>query len=220
MFVGISVKENKKDFYITKKIPELVLKRHASPIMLPGYDSEPYIEELSHMLSGLLLTGGGDVDPSLYGQHKTLSREINLQRDNFEIKLIKRMYSMGKPILAICRGMQVLNVAFGGTLIQHIEGHFQKEEKDVPSHKIFIRENTLLHKIVKRKDIQVNSFHHQAIKEIAPIFIVSAVSEDGIIEAVEHVKHPFIVGVQFHPEYMHEIEPFNSLFNAFIEVLK
>ncbi len=220
MFVGITIKENEKNFYITKKIPELVIKRGAFPLMLPGYNSEFYVKEISEILSGLILAGGGDVDPALYGEKNTKSKEINRQRDLFEIKLIKSMYVLRKPVLAICRGMQVLNVAFGGTLYQHIEGHFQKEPKDMTTHRIFLRKNTMLYDIIGKDSMDVNSFHHQAVKDIAPMFRVSGVSEDGIVEAMEHTEHPFFIGVQFHPEYMHEKEPFKRLFDAFIEVLR
>ncbi len=220
MFIGITTKENERDFYITKKIPELVIERGAFPLMLPGYDNELYIKELSNTLSGLILAGGGDVDPALYGEQNTNSREINLKRDIFEITLVKSMYALRKPILAICRGMQVVNVAFGGTLIQHIDGHYQKEPRDKTTHRIFIRQGTILYDIIKKDSIEVNSFHHQAIKDIAPMFRVSAVSQDGIIEGIEHLEHPFLIGIQFHPEYMHEKEPFKRLFDAFIGASK
>lgn len=220
MFVGITTKENEKDFYITKKIPELVIKRGAVPLMLPGYNNENYIKELANMLSGLILSGGGDVDPSLYGRENTHSKGINRDRDQFEIKLIQGLYKNNKPILAICRGMQILNVAFGGTLIQHIDGHFQKEPTDVPTHKIFIRRDSKLYSIMREESVDVNSFHHQSVEHIPPLFRISAISEDGIIEAMEHVNHPFLIGIQFHAEYMHEKEPFSKLFDAFIESLK
>lgn len=219
MFVGITVKENENDFYITKKIPELVIKRGAFPIMLPGYNDNKYVEQLSNVLSGLILSGGGDVDPALYNESNKGSKDLNRERDEFEIKLIRELYNKNKPILAICRGMQVLNVAFGGTLIQHVEGHYQKESREVLTHEIFIRKGTRLHGILGKDRIKVNSFHHQAIKDVAPFFVVSAVSDDGIIEAIEHTSHKFILGVQFHPEYMHEKEPFSRLFNYFIESL-
>lgn len=220
MFVGITIKENERDFYITKKIPELIITRGTYPLMLPGYNDENYIEHLSRILSGLILSGGGDVDPSLYNEENAGSKEINRERDEFEIKLIKKLYEKSKPILAICRGMQVLNVAFGGTLIQHIEGHYQKEARDVLTHDIFIRKGTKLYEIVKRENMKVNSFHHQALDKVAPLFIVSAVSPDGVIEAIEHLSSKFVIGVQFHPEYMHDKEPFHNLFDAFIESLK
>ncbi len=220
MLVGITVKENDKDFYITKKIPELVIQRGKHPILLPGYDDDSYIRDMSEKISGLILAGGGDVDPALYGETDKGSRGISRTRDIFEIKLIRKMYELEKPVMAICRGLQVMNVAFGGTLLQHIEGHYQKEARDVFTHEVFIREGTRLYEIIGKDRIEVNSFHHQAIKEVAPLFIVSAVSKDGIIEGMEHSKHPFMIGVQFHPEYMHQREPFNRLFDAFIESLK
>lgn len=220
MLVGITIKENEKDFYITKKLPELVIKRGAFPVMLPGYNDEKYIERISRVLKGLILSGGGDVDPSLYAQKNTHSKGIIRERDEFEIKLLRKFYEQDKPVLAICRGMQVLNVAFGGTLIQHIEGHYQKEGREVLTHDIFIRKGTKLYNIIGKERIMVNSFHHQAIRDIAPLFVISAVSSDGIIEAVEHSSKKFFIGVQFHPEYMHDKEPFKSIFDAFIEALK
>ncbi len=220
MFVGITIKENEKDFYITKKLPELVIRRGASPLMLPGYNNEKYIKELSSILSGLILSGGGDVEPSLYGKENTHSKGINKERDLFEIKLIKALYLSKKPILAICRGMQILNVAFGGTLIQHIDGHYQKEKPNIPTHSVFIKKGTKLYEIIKETSLKVNSFHHQCVDKIPPLFNVSAVSDDGIIEGMEHVHHPFLIGIQFHAEYMHDKAPFNRLFDAFIESLK
>ena len=175
-------------------------------VMLPP-DREEEIEEIV----GLLLAGGGDVAPRFYNEKNQGSHSIDVKRDEWEIKLVKRFREEGKPILGICRGIQVLNVAFCGSLCQDIEGHRNY-------HLIEIEEGSLLYDILGgRKQIEVNSSHHQAIKRLAPTLRATAWSKDNIIEAVEGKGEEFLLGVQFHPERLIvEKEIFLNIFKSFI----
>ena len=153
--------------------------------------------------SGLLLTGGTDVDPALYGEERDpKTEESDRERDDLEIRLLKQALARDLPVLAICRGLQVVNVMHGGTLSQHIEAHEQRPaEKSAPAHNIKIERNTLLAAIAGTDCWQVNSRHHQAIKTLGAGLRVSAVDpSDGTIEAIERPDKRFVLGVQWHPE--------------------
>ena len=163
-------------------------------VMLPP-DSD---EELGK-INGILLPGGDDVDPNLYNEENEGSENIDRKRDEWEIRLVKKFREEGKPILGICRGIQVLNVALGGSLYQDIRGH--RKDKGGSRHLIKIKEGSLLYEILGGvEQIEVNSSHHQAIKDLAPSLEATAWSKDGYIEAVEGKGEEFILGVQFHPE--------------------
>lgn len=163
--------------------------------------------DVPYRIDGLLLSGGGDIHPRFYNQDLLNSEEIEEERDEWELWLTREVFKMGKPILGICKGMQVLNVALGGTLYQDIPGHRNTK------HLINISEGSLLHRIMGgEKAIEVNSSHHQALKDVPPHLQVIAHSSDGVIEAVEG-RH-WVLGVQFHPER----EPyFPQIFSAFVE---
>ncbi len=172
---------------------------------------------------GLLLPGGADVDPCLYGQEpKPECGKPNVIRDVAEPKLLEAFLPTGKPILAICRGVQLLNVYFGGTLHQDISKiqvckHADFLKKNKGSHTVKILPRTKLQKILGCAPILVNSLHHQAIDQLGPGLAVSAVSEDGFIEGAEVFLHPFCVGVQWHPEHMSNYVPAQQrLFNEFV----
>lgn len=150
---------------------------------------------------GFLYSGGVDVDPARYGETKQFeSVEIDEARDNFEFAMFPAVYRSGKPILGICRGIQVLNVALGGNLYQHIDGHQQSQPGTERHQLLCVTEGTPLYDICKKKEIFVNSFHHQNVKDPAPGLTVDGVSDDGYIEAFHDPRHPFLLAVQFHPE--------------------
>lgn len=225
VIIGITCKSDTKSFYLPRPYVMAVTVAGGTPLVLPHVD-DTCIDELSNLLDGLLLAGGGDIHPMFYGcTDSGKLKRVDPIRDRFELTLVKRFAQTGKPILGICRGMQVLNVAFGGNLYQDVGeltdvNHWQKAPVHEPIHTITLKRGTLLHKIMGQTTLMVNSFHHQAVKTVADGFIVSALAEDGIIEAIEHPDYGFMLGVQFHPEYMYEGEPFNKLFAAFVAACK
>lgn len=204
-----------------------IIKAGAVPIVLPVVQDSSLIQSQIDLIDGLVLSGGGDVQPSLYGEepHPDLGN-VNPVRDHFEEEALLIAFRQKKPILGICRGLQLMNVAFGGSLYQDLNQHKsetrikhdQQAPIHVPYHSIEIEPSTLLYEMFRELQIGVNSFHHQGIKELAPDFIVSARSKDGMIEGIERINYPFLVGVQWHPERMvdHDSGMLN-LFKAFVK---
>lgn len=163
---------------------------------------------LRSICDGLMLTGGGDLDPGLFSEepHPKLGW-VDPERDKFEISLIQRAKSEDLPVLGICRGMQMLNVALGGNMYQDLESqaphalrHMQRRPPERVSHRVWVEEGTRLFHIIRRRRIWTNSLHHQAIKDPAPGFTVSARADDGVAEAIELPGDLFFLGVQWHPE--------------------
>jgi putative glutamine amidotransferase len=161
-------------------------------------------------LDGIVVTGGAfDIDPALFGaseRHATVT--IKDRRTAFELALTRGALDRDLPVLGICGGQQLLNVALGGSLIQHIPdevqnalAHEQKNPRDQTSHPVAVVEGTLLHRIVGTTEIAVNSSHHQSVKTVAASLVVDAVAPDGVIEGIEDPKRRFCLGVQWHPEY-------------------
>jgi len=193
-------------------------------VILPAGDSESAIR-LASALDGILLSGGADLDPRHFGEdpHPRLGH-IDPERDEFELALVRAAVQAGTPILAICRGIQVLNVAMGGTLYQDIPSQVNgaiKHRQDAPryhaSHKVVVERHSKLAGMVGAGDVLVNSFHHQAVREVAPGFFVSARSTDGVIEGIESAHDLFVVGVQWHPECMTDQYPaMLEIFAAFV----
>ena len=186
------------------------------PLLLPPIANLADAREQVMAIDGLILSGGPDVDPFLYGEEPLEKLgTVNLYRDEYELMVIKLASELKKPLLGICRGIQIINVAHGGTLYQdvsHIEGstikHFQSvTEKDALWHTVDIDPTSLLATIINRQSLRVNSYHHQALKTVAPKFIITARSKDGVIEAIEHQGDPFILGIQWHPEMLVKKSP-------------
>ena len=162
-------------------------------------------------VSGVLLTGGEDVNPALYGEVNRCSRRINPERDNFELELLRDAFSRELPILAICRGMQLLTVAFGGSLYQDLSErvsdscgcervcHRGPDHTDT-THPVYVDPNTLLAKCIGQQRLMVNSHHHQGIRELPADLRICGGSSDGLIEAVEHTGKTCVLGIQWHPE--------------------
>ena len=187
-------------------------------VLAPSLDDE-YIREICETSDGFLFCGGDDLDPKYYGEEINGSENICSKRDEFEQKLFDAVYKTGKPILGICRGMQVINAFMGGSLYQHIDGHRQSEPKDVRTHGVVLSEGGMLVDIIEEKEIKVNSFHHQLVKKLADGLVVDGVSAtEGYIEAFHDPNHPFLLGVQWHPEgYFRLCETSSRIFEAFIE---
>jgi len=196
------------------------------PILLPNLTDLEVINDWFKILNGILVTGGEDIHPSFYGEEIASDKvEVTNERDFLEIELIKKTKVKEIPVLGICRGPQVINVAFGGSLYQDLalrkeftlEHNNSGKPKYSNRHQIVVTENSKLNNIIGKKETWVNTYHHQIIKNIAPEFITSALSKDDqVIEALEH-KNARIIGVQWHPEMMLEEESSQKLFKWLID---
>ena len=169
---------------------------------------------------GLLLPGGGDMDPKFYGQARIPAcGEPNLLRDAAEPLLLRAFLAADKPVLGICRGIQVMNAVLGGDLYQDIKPfeHLPHNDHWAKVHTVTVRRGTLLSRILGQDTVLVNSQHHQAVDRVAPGFTLAALSEDGIVEAIEKPDARFFLGVQWHPEWLSDADPaMQSLFDAFV----
>jgi putative glutamine amidotransferase len=188
---------------------------------------------LIDLLDGVLLTGGGDVDPVLYGEdrHPTIE-DAEPGRDEFEIDLARRAMAADMPLLAICRGAQVLNVAAGGTLVQDIPSavetdlsHTLKNPKDCIAHAVQITRGSRLHNALGARvdaacTCRVNSRHHQSVGKLGKDLVASGVAPDGVVEAIEAPDATFCLGVQWHPENFWRTGEFKPLFDAFVEAAR
>lgn len=203
MFPGYERSYVNNDYVIS------TIKAGGVPLILPVVNEEEIIKKQVEAVDGIIITGGYDVDPLLYNEEPTNKQGYTLrERDDFDIAIINYAIKLRKPILGICRGIQILNVAFGGTLYQDIsdiEGayikHNQSSKPDFPGHSVKIEKATKLSDIFEGT-IVTNSFHHQAVKDVAKGFIVTALAADGVIEGIEKEDEEFVVGVQWHPEMM------------------
>ena len=169
---------------------------------------------------GLLLPGGGDMDPKFYGQARIPAcGEPNLLRDAAEPLLLRAFLAADKPVLGICRGIQVMNAVLGGDLYQDIKPfeHLPHNDHWTKVHTVTVRRGTLLSRILGQDTVLVNSQHHQAVDRVAPGFTLAALSEDGIVEAIEKPDARFCLGVQWHPEWLSDADPaMQGLFDAFV----
>ncbi len=183
------------------------------PVILPLVSDRASRRRLLQGLDGILLTGSGpDLSPSLYGERQRYTFPVVAgRRSDFELSLIRLALRDGIPTLAICGGMQTMNVACGGRLYQHIPAqvsdalqHRQTPPATQVSHSVSVAAGSLLQRIVRRARLQVNSSHHQSVKTVGPVLIASATAPDGIVEAIEHPSHRFFLGLQWHPEFLFE----------------
>jgi gamma-glutamyl-gamma-aminobutyrate hydrolase PuuD len=224
--ITVSFDTTRKDFFsLRRDYVRAVGQSGGLPVLLaPGNPEDA--GELLGRVDGLLLTGGTDVDPALYGEpaHPSVT-PVFRERDEFEIALCQEALRQDLPLLAICRGHQVLNVARGGTLIQDIpsevEGsgnHDPERERWEPAHDVRVEPGTRLHLILGRERVEVNSFHHQAVDTLGERLVASAWSTaDGVVEGIEAADRRFAIGVQWHPEAFWNRTPgFHSLFEALV----
>lgn len=200
------------------------------PVLLPNSADPSRAPSYVERIDGLLLTGGDDVHPRLYGEapHPRLDL-VDERRDAFEIALVRAARERGLPVLGICRGIQVMNVALGGDLYQDLPsqadsdvGHSQKTLDEGPWHDVEIRRGTRLAEILGEAKTAVNSYHHQACRRVAQGLSVSATAPDGIVEAFEDPGQPFFLAVQWHPEALEGGAAATSrrLFAAFVEAAR
>lgn len=190
---------------------ESIEKAGGIAVLLPSTDNEDLIEQYGELLDGLLLSGGDDVDPMYFGEepHQKM-RDITPARDRFELAMARLFFMKNKPVLGICRGAQVMNVAAGGNLYQDIYSqigesvmqHGQKLLGKYHSQTAELLEGSVLSEIYEKTHLRINSFHHQAVKDVGEGFVASAHTSDGVIEAIESRKYTFAVGVQWHPELL------------------
>lgn len=231
--IGItaSMEVGKKGHNISHANVDAITRAGGIPVVLPNILEEDNIEELANKIDGLYVTGGADIDPTLFGEepHKDLGG-VTPTRDYFELTMTKKILDKGKPFMGVCRGSQILNVAAGGTLYQDIHAqtdkallqHAQKAPRSHGSHFVEIEEGSLLHRLTGVEKHKINSYHHQAAKDVADGFQVSGRASDGIVEAIEKKDHPFVLGVQWHPELMlvEDDEASMKIFKGFIEACK
>lgn len=196
------------------------------------------VEKLLSMADGIIISGGEDINPEIYGKPEEIVRceELDTYRDSLEQQMIGYALNHQIPILGICRGHQILNATNGGTLIidipedigsQYTHRDKRKNKENMSTrtyHSVYIKHNTLLHGIIKADSGQVHSNHHQAIEELAPRFTPTSYAKDSIIESIElsdTLTHPFVLGVQWHPEAMDVGSPFSgNIGRAFMEKVK
>jgi putative glutamine amidotransferase len=205
-----------------------LVRAGAAPLMIPQLADASLVRALYEQLDGLLLPGGEDIDPASYGEarHERCGR-VSPERDDMELALARWAVEDGMPLLAICRGIQILNVALGGSLYQDIAAQVPGAERhdwypgyprDRLSHQVAITPQTRLATILGARSPRVNSLHHQALKEVPPALTVVARAPDGVIEAVEMTDHPFALGVQWHPEELADGDArAQRLFDALVE---
>ena len=231
--IGLSMRrdfENNR-FALGQNYSRAVARAGGIPLLLPPILAFEQIAALLESLDALVLSGGEDVNPVLFGQtpHPKLGR-VDTTRDEFELELCRQWLQTGKPLLGICRGVQLLNIAAGGTLYQDIPSeqpeamrHAQNSPRCDPAHFVEIEPHSTLSRFLgggecaSRHRILVNSIHHQSVKDAAAGFQVCATASDGIIEAIEAADGRPVLGAQWHPEDMAEMHPVQlQLFEAFV----
>ncbi len=180
---------------------EAVREAGGVPVML--FDSAGEADILAARLDGLLLSGGDDVDPALYGQPNTASHSVDAGRDAMEVALLQAFMVAGKPVLGICRGIQLMAAALGGSLYQHIPDELHVPHPFGQRHEMLVRRGTFLSAFLPER-VQVNSTHHQSVRALPPGFLTAAVAPDGVIEAMQAVDGSAVYGVQFHPERLYQ----------------
>lgn len=195
------------------------------PILIPPELDEPSWRTLLSRLDGVLFSGGADIGLDHFAGEPHPTVDVEEQRDAIELPLLRATVEADKPLLGICRGLQVMNVALGGTLYTHIidqlPGALQHDWHDKPrstlAHPVRVEEGTRLAEILGAPMLRVNTLHHQGIKDLAPNLKATAYAPDGLIEGIELPENKFALAVQWHPEWMTEHKEMRSLFKAFVE---
>lgn len=212
--------------YVNQDYVEAVLRANAIPFIIPFNQDLESCKEMINAVDGLILSGGHDVDPKNYGEEPLLKiGETFPERDEFDFALYRAAVESGKPVLGICRGMQIINVVNGGSLYQDLSyadfvkiKHNQGDNPKQVTHSISLEKGTFLNGILGDED-RVNSFHHQIVKGIAPSFRQAAKSPDGVIEAIEKISEDsFVLGMQWHPEMLAaDDKNMQNIFNCFVK---
>ncbi len=218
---------DKDRLYIGKGYIDGINMAGGLAVLMPLSEDEEIIGRLLETCQGVLLPGGADIDAFHYGEANLKANgEISPHRDRMELAVARKALELGKPIFGICRGIQVLNVALGGTLYQDIYSqnkdiemlkHWQEAPDWYPVHEVAICRDTYIWDCFKRDKVRVNSYHHQAVKGLGKGLEITAASPDGVIEAIEYRGSTFAVGVQWHPETMWQADKeFLRLFEGFV----
>jgi putative glutamine amidotransferase len=225
--IGITTRRQNGEgrFELSATYVQAVRAAGGYPVLLPPGETDP--EECFEFLDGIVMTGGPDVDPARYGgkAHAQIYG-VDPERDECEIRLARAIVELDKPALFICRGMQVLNVALGGTLVEHIPDEFgatvtHRGDERYEFHDVAIEPRSRLAKIVGPKPMSTPSWHHQSVRKVAPGWSAVAKSSDGVIEAMEHPDHEDLVAVQWHPEHTAAKDPRQrALFEALVATLR
>jgi len=209
---------------------EAVLAAGGLPVLLPAAIPLEEVPALVAKFDGFYLTGGGDLDPTLYGE-QSHERVYGVQpeRDTFELALVREVLAEDKPLLTVCRGTQVLNVACGGTLYVDIASqlpHANKHDwwptykRNKLVHSVSVSEESFLAAILGEVELQTNSLHHQSVRHTADELRCVAHTSDGVVEGIEHPGKRFVIGVQWHPEWLQDQQPMRNLYQAFINACK
>lgn len=209
---------------ISERYANAVVAAGGAPLLLPITADLGVFETLFPLIDGFILSGGQDIDPSRYGNEAVSDKlsEFTPVREELEYLILSYAYEYDVPLLGVCRGMQMINVFFGGTLYQDLHDqfvggehsfknvtleHWQQSSYDLPTHEVSIQRNSKLWDILGVEKTSVNSMHHQGVKEVGPRLGVMAYGSDGLVEAVECKDRTFIMGVQWHPEFLTETNP-------------
>lgn len=220
--------DEKESLWMLPGYLEGIKEAGATPIIFPLTEDPDEIERLVDICDGILLTGGHDVNPSVYGEEPLEGKvSCGIARDNMEKHVLEDAMKKDKPVLGICRGIQFINACLGGTLYQDLPTqhpsdieHHQTPPYDVPVHDVIIRNATPLYDCLGTDTISVNSYHHQAVKVVAPGLEVMAESEDGIVEALYKPFYSFLWAVQWHPEFSYKTDDNSKkIFKAFVDSL-
>jgi len=211
---------------VTEAYVQAVLRAGGLPVLLPVGLSSAHFAALRSRLQGIIFTGGGDIDPARFnGTPHPRVYDIDPDRDAMEIALVNQAAAEGLPFLGICRGIQMVNVALGGSLYTDIQDQLQGSLKhdwfsdyprDHPAHEVELVPGSRLSGILGSPVVKANSLHHQGLLDIAPGLRVTAHAPDGLVEAVELPQHPFGLAVQWHPEWLPEDDAMQGLFRAFV----
>lgn len=220
------VDKEKKSYWMLPGYMEGIRQAGGLPVMMPLTEDLYEIRQMADRLDGFLFTGGQDVSPSVYGQTKQKwCGECCKERDTMEALLFQRVLELDKPILGICRGIQLINALMGGSLYQDLDEehpsntkHHQSPPYDIPCHKVSIQKESPLYELLQTEELPVNSYHHQAVKELSPDLLPMAVSEDGLIEAVYAPQKRFVWALQWHPEFSFSADNHSRMiFRKFVE---
>lgn len=206
--IGISGNFREGDCTLAQAYYMSVVEAGGTPVVIPSYDDDKALVSLLETLDGIVLSGGADIDPDYLGEEPLECVSINPRRDRQELTLVRLAVDRQIPVLGICRGIQVLTAALGGKLYQDIKTqhdqkpieHSQTIARGLPSHDVKLVKDSLLYGFFGKETLAVNSFHHQAVKEVPAGFRVTAVAPDGIIEGMESTSFRPVLGVQWHPE--------------------
>ncbi|MGL5086892.1 MAG: gamma-glutamyl-gamma-aminobutyrate hydrolase family protein [Clostridium sp.] len=230
--IGITTFSQEKNYKeysaVSSKYADAVRMAGGIPFLIPITQDETLIEDYIESLDGIILTGGDNINPLRYEEEAIIDLgEIHDNRDEFEIKLFLKALVKNVPVLGICRGLQIINVALGGKLYQDIETQISNSKNHMQemhlqgtlSHNIDIDRKSKLFRILKNSSISVNSLHRQAIKTLGYGLSISAMSDDGIVEAIELKGRGFVLGVQWHPENLTlEYSAFVNIFGELIKI--